>query len=64
MNAWKLQNTHLQSTITAPNKTDFYQQAFANGSIYRNGLVARNGSVYKIFSDFYHLTVVNARMYR
>ena len=32
----------------------------ANASIYRNGLVkARNGSVYKHYSDFYHLTMVN-----
>ena len=44
---------------------DFYQQVLANASIYRNGLVkARNGSVYKHFLDFYHLTMVNARIYR
>jgi hypothetical protein len=27
-------------------------------------LKAWNGSVYKLFSDFYHLNVVNSRMYR
>jgi hypothetical protein len=32
---------------------------------HRNGFVkARNGSVYKHFSDFYHLTMVNAKIYR
>jgi hypothetical protein len=42
----------------------FYQLVLVNVVIYRNGLVkARNGSVYKHFSDFYHLTMVNARIY-
>jgi hypothetical protein len=36
-----------------------------NAVIYLNGLVkARNGSVYNYFSDFYHLTMVNARIYQ
>jgi hypothetical protein len=36
-----------------------------NAVIYRNGFVkARSGSVYKHFSVFYHLTVVNAMIYQ
>jgi deoxyribodipyrimidine photolyase len=47
------------------NKTGFYQLVLVNAVMYRNGLVkARNESVYKHFSDFYHLTMVNARIYR
>jgi hypothetical protein len=35
------------------NKTGLYQLVLVNAVIYRNGLVkARNGSVYKHFSDF------------
>ena len=45
--------------------SDFYQQVSANASICRNGLVkARNGSVHKPSSDFYHLTLVHARIYQ
>jgi hypothetical protein len=72
MNAWNLQHTHthththtLNKAQSQPNKADFYQQVLAKASIYQNGLVkARNWRVYKLYSDFYHLTVVNARMYR
>ena len=61
MNNKNLKHTHLQSIFTAKQ----------NGLLpigvgkCRKGLVkARNGSVYKHFSDFYHLTKVNARIYR
>jgi hypothetical protein len=58
-------NTQTYKAHSQPNKTDFYQQVLANASIYQNDLVkARNGSVYKLFSGFYHLAVVNARVYR
>jgi hypothetical protein len=43
----------------------FHQLVLVNVVIYRNGLVrARNGSVYEHFSDFHHLAMVNARIYR
>jgi hypothetical protein len=46
-------NTHNYKAQSQPNKPDFYQQVLANASIYRNGLVkARNGSDFKLFSDF------------
>jgi hypothetical protein len=32
-------NTYTYKEQSQPNKTDFYQQALANSSIYRNGLV-------------------------
>jgi hypothetical protein len=58
-------HTHTYKAQSQPNKTDFYQQILANTSIYRNGLVkARNGSVYKLSSDFNHPTVANDSMYR
>jgi hypothetical protein len=58
-------NTHTYRAQSQPNNTDFYQSLLANASIYQNGLVkARNGNVYKLFSNFCHLAVINARMYR
>jgi hypothetical protein len=52
-------HTHTYKAQSQPNKTYFYQQVLANGLV-----KARNGSVYKLFPDFYHLTVANPRMHR
>jgi hypothetical protein len=64
MNAWKLQHTRTYKAQSQPNKTDFYQQVLANASIYQNDLVKAWNAFTSFFLDFYHLTVVNARMYR
>jgi hypothetical protein len=65
MNNWKLKHIHLQSIITAKQnrllpigvgKCQHLPKWF--------GIKAQNGSFYKFFSDFYHLTMANAGMYQ